>query len=60
MLTKISVLKSIQALPNNFEAEQAIEQIVLLEKIRVGLEQSEQGLVHSKSHTKKKFKKWLK
>ena len=60
MLTKKSVLKSIQTLPNNFEAEQAIEQIVLLEKIRVGLEQSEQGLVHSKSHAKKKFKKWLK
>lgn len=60
MLTKKSVLKSIQALPNNFETEQAIEQIVLLEKIRVGLEQSEQGLVHSKSHAKKSLKKWLK
>ncbi|MBS1666450.1 MAG: hypothetical protein JST58_03655 [Bacteroidetes bacterium] len=53
-------MKSIQALPNNFETEQAIEQIVLLEKIRVGLEQSEQGLVHSKSHAKKSLKKWLK
>ena len=60
MLTKRSVLKSLQALPNSFEAEQAIEQIVLLEKIRIGIEQSEQGKLHTKEQVKKKLKKWLK
>jgi len=60
MLSKKIVLKSLQALPNNFEAEQAIEQIVLLEKIRIGLEQSEQGKLHTKEHAKKKMQKWLK
>jgi hypothetical protein len=53
MLSKKQVLKSLQTLPNRFEAEQAIEQIVLLEKSRVGLEQSEQGKVHAKEQVKK-------
>ncbi len=60
MLTKKQVLKSLQTLPSQFEAEQAIEQIVLLEKIRIGIEQSEQGKVQSKDQAKKRLKKWLK
>jgi predicted transcriptional regulator len=60
MLTKKQVLKSLQTLPNRFEAEQAIEQIVLLEKIRIGLEESEQGKVQTKEQVKKRLKKWLK
>ncbi len=60
MLNKKAVLLSLQSLPNRFEAEQAIEQIVLLEKIRIGLEQSEQGKVHTKEYVKKRLKKWLK
>ena len=60
MLTKKKVLESIQALPEQFEAETAIEQIVLLEKIRIGMEQSENGKVFSKEETKKRLKKWLK
>jgi hypothetical protein len=60
MLTKKQVLKSLQSLPNHFEAEQAIEQIVLLEKIRIGLEESEQGKVQNKAQAKQRLKKWLK
>lgn len=60
MLSKKTVLKSLQSLPNNFEAEQAIEQIVLLEKIRIGLEQSKEGKLHTKDQVKKRLKKWLK
>jgi len=60
MLTKKKVLESIQTLPERFEAETAIEQIVLLEKIRIGLEQSENGKIFSKEETKKRLKKWLK
>ncbi len=60
MLNKKAVLQSLQSLPSRFEAEQAIEQIVLLEKIRIGLEQSEQGKVRTKEYVKKRLKKWLK
>lgn len=60
MLTKKKVLESIGSLPERFEAETAIEQIVLLEKIRIGMEQSENGKVYTKEEAKKKLKKWLK
>jgi CRISPR/Cas system-associated protein Cas7 (RAMP superfamily) len=60
MLTKKEVLKSIQSLPNRFEAEDMIEKIVLLEKIRIGLEQSASGKVVSKEEAKKRLKTWLK
>ena len=60
MLEKKSVIKSLQNLPSHFEAEEAIEQIVLLEKIRVGLQQSNDGKVMTKDQTKKRLKKWLK
>ena len=60
MLEKKSVIKSLQNLPNHFEAEEAIEQIVLLEKIRVGLQQSKEDKVMTKGQAKKRLKKWLK
>jgi len=60
MLTKKEVLQSLKSLPETFEAETAIEKIVFLEKIRIGLEQSEQGQVVSKEEAKKKLNKWLK
>jgi hypothetical protein len=60
MLTKTEVIKSLQSLPVKFQAEDAIERIVLLEKIRIGLEQSRQDKVVSKEKAKKQLKKWLK
>jgi hypothetical protein len=60
MLTKTEVLKSLQSLPRRFEAEDAIERIVLLEKIRIGVQQSDNGKVLNKEQAKKRLKKWLK
>ncbi len=60
MLTKKEVLKSLQTLPAKFDAEEVIERIVLLEKIRIGIDQSEKGKVRSKEEAKTKLKKWLK
>lgn len=59
MLTKKEVLESINALPPTFEAEDAIDKIVLLEKVRIGLEQSEAGKVVSMGDAKIRLKKWL-
>ena len=60
MLTKKEVLESINSLPSKFEAEDAIERIVLLEKIHIGLAQSEAGEVVSMEDAKMRLKKWLK
>ena len=59
MLTKSEVIKSLQSLPNQFQAEDAIERIVFLEKIHIGLQQSETGKTLSKEQAKKRLKKWL-
>ncbi len=59
MLTKKEVMESLQSLPDKFEAETAIERIVFLEKIRIGLEQSDAGQVVSKDEARKRLQKWL-
>jgi len=59
MLTKKEVISSIRSLPEKFDAETAIERIILLEKIQVGIEQSEGGQVVSKDDARKRLKKWL-
>lgn len=60
MLTKKEVLESLKSLPETFEAETAIEKIVFLEKINIGIAQSDAGQVVSKTEAKKRLKKWLK
>jgi len=60
MLTKNEVIKSLQTLPDKFQAEDAIERIVFLEKIRIGLEQSDNGKVLNKDKARKRLSKWLK
>ena len=59
MLTKKELLKSFKTMPDHFEAEEAIEKIVLLEKIRIGMEQSASGKVISEEQVKKRLTKWL-
>ena len=59
MLTKAEVLKSLQSLTRRFQAEEAIERIVFLEKIRTGLKQSDEGIVVSKEQAEKRLNKWL-
>ena len=60
MLTKKEVLESINSLPSKFEAETAIEKIVLLEKIKIGLSQSDAGNTVNADKAKERLKKWLK
>jgi len=47
MLTKTKVLKAIKQLPENFSIDEIIDQMILLEKIEIGLAQSKRGEVIS-------------
>ena len=60
MLTKKKVIKTVSALPNTFSIEEIIDRLVLLQKIEVGIEQSEKGQSISTKAAKVKLKKWLK
>jgi hypothetical protein len=54
------VIESIKSLPEKFDAELAIEKIEFLEKLGIGLEQSDSGQVVSKEEARKRLGKWLK
>lgn len=59
MLTKEKLIQTIRELPDTFSAEDLFERIILLQKIEIGIEQSESGQVYSTQEAREKLKKWL-
>ena len=60
MLTKRKVIKTVSRLPDTFSIEEIIDRLVLLQKIEMGMEQSNKGQFVSTKAAKEKLKKWLK
>lgn len=60
MLTKQKIIKLIESMPAKFSIDEVIERIVLLQKIEIGIEQSNKGETHSTEEARKKLEKWLK
>lgn len=54
MLTKVNVQKSIDNLPDSF----TIDQLIFIEKVEEGIEQSEKGKVISNEDVKKMIDRW--
>jgi predicted transcriptional regulator len=59
MITKDQVIQTVNDLPDNFSAEELIQKIILLDKIEIGLKQSETGKVVTNEEAKKRLAKWL-
>ena len=59
MLTKTKVLKAIKQLPDEFSIDEMIDKMILLEKIEIGLTQSEKGNVVSDENLDKEITKWF-
>ena len=60
MLTKEKLLQTIKDLPDKFSLDDVLDRIILLQKIEIGLEQSQAGQTNSTDEAKGKLKKWLK
>jgi hypothetical protein len=60
MLTKEKVNKSIKNLPDSFTIDQLIDQLIFVEKVEEGYQQSEIGLVVSNEEVKLIIDKWSK
>jgi hypothetical protein len=60
MITKEQIIKTINALPDGFSSEELIQQIILLQKIDKGMQQSLQGQTVSNNEAQKRLSKWLK
>lgn len=59
MLTKNKVLQTIKGLPDKFSLDELLDRIILLQKIEVGLQQSQAGKTRSTAKATEKLKKWL-
>jgi predicted transcriptional regulator len=58
MLTKSKVRKSIENLPDSFTIDELIDQLIFIEKIEEGIQQSEEGKVISNDDVKNMIDKW--
>lgn len=59
MLIKTKVLKAIKQLPDEFSIDEMVDKMILLEKIEIGLAQSEGGNVISDENLDKEIAKWF-
>ena len=57
MLIKVSVLERINRFPDTFSIDELIDELVFMEKVKRGLEQSEAGQVFTKTEAKERLKK---
>ena len=60
MLTKEKIIEAMRDMPNTFSVDDLLDRILLLQKIELGLEQSNAGQVVSTAEAKERLKKWLK
>ncbi len=60
MLTREEVTKSVNELPNEFSFEEILDKLLLLNKIEIGLEQSNATNTVSTDEVRESLSKWLK
>ncbi len=58
MITKTQIKNSLDNLPENVTVDQVIDQLIFLEKIQKGLDDSKNGRINSKEEAKEKLSKW--
>jgi hypothetical protein len=60
MLTKDKLNRTIQSLPDTFSIDQLIDQLIFMEKVELGYQQSEDGKVVANEEAKIIIDKWSK
>ncbi len=60
MITKTQLQSVSDKLPDVFTIDDVIDQLIFVEKIQAGLEQSKLGIVNTTIQTEEKLSKWLK
>lgn len=60
MLLKDKVLKTIEKLPDNFTLEEVFEQLIILHKVEIGLQQVQEGKTMTTEELKTRLKRWQK
>jgi len=60
MITRTLLIQTLEKLPENLTIDQVIDQVILLEKVQKGLDDSANGRVNTKEQVKEKLSKWFK
>jgi len=60
MITKTQLRTVSDKLPETFTIDDVIDRLIFIEKVQVGLEQSEKNIVNTKIETEERLSKWLK
>lgn len=60
MLTREKVNRTVKNLPDTFSMDELIDQLIFVEKVEQGIQQSESGLVISNEEVKSIIDKWSK
>jgi hypothetical protein len=58
MITKDQLINSLKDMPDQFSIDELMDKLILLQKIEIGLEQSNKGEVHSTQEAKERLKQW--
>ena len=59
MLTKTQIFDTVETLSDHVSLDDLIDRFIFIEKVNIGLEQSEKGMVSSEEDVRKKLSKWL-
>ncbi|MFC2131200.1 hypothetical protein ACFLSQ_07175 [Bacteroidota bacterium] len=59
MLQKEQVSETVQSMPEQFDIDDIVEKLIILDKIQKGLKDSEEGKVFSEKNSEKRLEKWL-
>jgi len=59
MISKKALMRTLENLPEDFSMDDLLDRIILLQKIEIGMEQSQAGHIHSTKQAKERLKKWL-
>ena len=60
MVTKGQVINSLKDMPDQFSIDELMDKLILLQKVEMGLEQSQRGEVYSTQEAKEMLKQWSK
>lgn len=60
MITKTQLIYTIDKMPESITIDQVIDQLIFLEKVQKGLDDSTNGRIKTKDQAKEKLNKWFK
>jgi len=60
MISKTLLIETLNKLPENLTIDQVIDQVIFLEKVQKGLDDSANGRINTKQQAKEKLSKWFK